>query len=501
MIELRDVTFTYRQADPTPASEAPGVRGIDLTVSDGRCVLVCGASGCGKTTITRLANGLAPAFFAGELSGQVLIDGEDCAGLESWQVAERVGSVFQNPRTQFFNVDSTGEVAFTLESMGWPEEKIRERTDATISELGLSTLADRSIFSLSGGQRQRIAYASAWAAHPRNLVLDEPTGNLDLESIRALRGYLRDAKRKGAAILVTEHRLWWLLNVVDEVVVMAGGGIAQRLTPVEFAALDSCGLAGLGLRTTDIREVRATSPRGTGSSPEPFLQARGLRARYGRQEVLHGVDLEVRSGETVALTGGNGAGKSTLARVLCGLHRASAGTIRMRGGAAFVKDRNRASAIVFQDVGHQLFANSVQAEVTLGLPKARVPSAEHTQEILDCLGLAQLAGRHPATLSGGQKQRLAIAACIASGKSLLILDEPTSGLDLVGMRAVAGLVRELAAAGHALLVITHDAEFVAACCQRVIRLAEGRVATDIPVYEDDLVWNLMTASREPTSRG
>ena len=460
MIELRDVTFTYRQADPTPASEAPGVRGIDLTVSDGRCVLVCGASGCGKTTITRLANGLAPAFFPGELSGQVLIDGEDCAGLESWQVAERVGSVFQNPRTQFFNVDSTGEVAFTLESMGWPEEKIRERTDATISELGLSTLADRSIFSLSGGQRQRIAYASAW-----NLVLDEPTGNLDLESIRALRGYLLDAKRKGAAILVTEHRLWWLLNVVDEVVVMAGGGIAQRLAPVEFAALDSCGLAGLGLRTTDIREVRATSPRGTGNSPEPFLQARGLRARYGRQEVLHGVDLEVRSGETVALTGGNGAGKSTLARVLCGLHRASAGTIRMRGGAAFVKDRNRASAIVFQDVGHQLFANSVQAEGTLGLPKARVPSAEHTQEILDCLGLAQLAGRHPATLSGGQKQRLAIAACIASGKSLLILDEPTSGLDLVGMRAV------------------------------------GRVATDIPVYEDDLVWNLMTASREPTSRG
>ena len=330
MIELRDVTFTYRQADPTPASEAPGVRGIDLTVSDGRCVLVCGASGCGKTTITRLANGLAPAFFPGELSGQVLIDGEDCAGLESWQVAERVGSVFQNPRTQFFNVDSTGEVAFTLESMGWPEEKIRERTDATISELGLSTLADRSIFSLSGGQRQRIAYASAWAAHPRNLVLDEPTGNLDLESIRALRGYLLDAKRKGAAILVTEHRLWWLLNVVDEVVVMAGGGIAQRLAPVEFAALDSCGLAGLGLRTTDIREVRATSPRGTGNSPEPFLQARGLRARYGRQEVLHGVDLEVRSGETVALTGGNGAGKSTLARVLCGLHREQFGCVAVQ---------------------------------------------------------------------------------------------------------------------------------------------------------------------------
>lgn len=207
MIEFDDVSFAYRA--PAEGAGAPeGVRGIDLRVEAGRCVLVCGASGCGKTTVTRLANGLAPSFFPGTLEGRVLVDGRDVADLESWEVAACVGSVFQNPRTQFFNVDSTGEVAFSLESMAWPEERIRERTHDTIRQLGLEELADRSIFSLSGGEKQRIAYASSWAPHPANLVLDEPTSNLDEAAIAALRRYLLDAKAQGAAVLVAEHRLW-----------------------------------------------------------------------------------------------------------------------------------------------------------------------------------------------------------------------------------------------------------------------------------------------------
>ena len=223
MIEFDDVSFAYRA--PAEGAGAPeGVCGIDLRVEAGRCVLVCGASGCGKTTVTRLANGLAPSFFPGTLEGRVLVDGRDVADLESWEVAACVGSVFQNPRTQFFNVDSTGEVAFSLESMAWPEERIRERTHDTIRQLGLEELADRSIFSLSGGEKQRIAYASSWAPHPANLVLDEPTSNLDEAAIAALRRYLLDAKAQGAAVLVAEHRLWWLADVADEVVVLGSIG-------------------------------------------------------------------------------------------------------------------------------------------------------------------------------------------------------------------------------------------------------------------------------------
>ena len=274
MIEFDDVSFAYRA--PAEGAGAPeGVCGIDLRVEAGRCVLVCGASGCGKTTVTRLANGLAPSFFPGTLEGRVLVDGRDVADLESWEVAACVGSVFQNPRTQFFNVDSTGEVAFSLESMAWPEERIRERTHDTIRQLGLEELADRSIFSLSGGEKQRIAYASSWAPHPANLVLDEPTSNLDEAAIAALRRYLLDAKAQGAAVLVAEHRLWWLADVADEVVVMEEGRIARRFDGATFRALPSSEVRDLGLRVRALADERARRAR-------LARQARGAARRRPR---------------------------------------------------------------------------------------------------------------------------------------------------------------------------------------------------------------------------
>ena len=465
MIEFDDVSFAYRA--PAEGAGAPeGVRGIDLRVEAGRCVLVCGASGCGKTTVTRLANGLAPSFFPGTLEGRVLVDGRDVADLESWEVAACVGSVFQNPRTQFFNVDSTGEVAFSLESMAWPEERIRERTHDTIRQLGLEELADRSIFSLSGGEKQRIAYASSWAPHPANLVLDEPTSNLDEAAIAALRRYLLDAKAQGAAVLVTELRLWWLADVADEVVVMEEGRLARRFDGATFRALPSS-------------EVRDLGPRA------PLVRLRGVHASYGKREVLHGVDLDLREGEVAALVGANGAGKSTLCRTIVGLHRESAGTTTIDGEPAGPKQRLRACSMVFQDVNYQLFADSVRTEVSFGLTDAEAPDAARVDEVLDGLGLAAYAERHPATLSGGQKQRLAVAACIATGKRLLVFDEPTSGLDLGSMRTVAALVRRLADEGRAVLVVTHDLEFIGQACDKAVRVEAGRIAAEA-VVEGDL---------------
>ena len=462
MIEFDDVSFAYRA--PAEGAGAPeGVRGIDLRVEAGRCVLVCGASGCGKTTVTRLANGLAPSFFPGTLEGRVLVDGRDVADLESWEVAACVGSVFQNPRTQFFNVDSTGEVAFSLESMAWPEERIRERTHDTIRQLGLEELADRSIFSLSGGEKQRIAYASSWAPHPANLVLDEPTSNLDEAAIAALRRYLLDAKAQGAAVLVAEHRLWWLADVADEVVVMEEGRIARRFDGATFRALPSSEVRDLG----------------------PLVRLRGVHASYGKREVLHGVDLDLREGEVAALVGANGAGKSTLCRTIVGLHRESAGTTTIDGEPAGPKQRLRACSMVFQDVNYQLFADSVRTEVSFGLTDAEAPDAARVDEVLDGLGLAAYAERHPATLSGGQKQRLAVAACIATGKRLLVFDEPTSGLDLGSMRTVAALVRRLADEGRAVLVVTHDLEFIGQACDKAVRVEAGRIAAEA-VVEGDL---------------
>lgn len=486
VIELQDVSFFYGESAAGASADVPvGVRDVSLRVGAGACVLLVGGSGCGKTTVTRLANGLAPSFFPGRMDGRVLIDGQDAAAMESWEVACAVGSVFQNPRTQFFNVDSTGEVAFALESQGLPEEEVRARTQATIAELDIGHLADRSIFSLSGGEKQRIAYASVWAARPGNLVLDEPTSNLDEDAIKDLRRYVISAKRQGVAVLVAEHRLWWLADVADEVVLMREGRVARRMSGDEFRALDAEARAAMGLRVADLRDVRPCGTCGGAAggigggvaSGVPLLQVEHLAASYGkrkaRRQVLADVSFSLRAGEVVALIGHNGAGKTTLSRTLAGLHREDGGRVLLDGAPATPKERLTRCAMVFQDVNYQLFAESVRAEVAFGLEGAARPDDARVDEILDELGLLACAERHPHTLSGGQKQRLAVAACVAGGKDVLVFDEPTSGLDLASCMQVAALLRELAGQRRAVLVVTHDSEFIAAACDRVIQLEDG----------------------------
>ena len=491
MIELCDVTFTYERSAP---GRAAGVSRLDLAVPQGSCVLVCGPSGCGKTTVPRLTDGLAPTFFPGALSGRVTIDGRDCAQMQSWEVALCVGSVFQNPRTQFFNVDSTGEMAFALESRSTPEEEIRKRVAETVSELGIRHLADRSIFSLSGGEKQRVAFASAWAARPTNLVLDEPTSNLDMQAIMDLRSYVATAKAAGASVLVAEHRLWWLAGIADEIVVMGDGRVTKRLSAQEFASLSAREVRELGLRVRSLNDVAASArvtadsqtrsesaPRADGRAgagevfqAETGLDVRDARAGYRKHEVLRGVDLSVRAGEVVALVGRNGAGKSTLSRAICGLAKGS-GAFRLFGKEVNERERLARSSMVFQDVNYQLFAESAASEVVFGLPKDRARSVD-VEGILSSLGLRDVSGRHPATLSGGKNQRLAVAPSVAAGKDVLVFDEPTSGLDLESMRRVASLIRRLADEGRVVLVVTHDLEFIACACDRAVELSEGVVA-------------------------
>ena len=226
MIGFEHVSFSYHSAG---VLGKPVVRDVSLSVAPGELVVLCGRSGCGKSTLLRLANGLAPRFFPGDKDGRVSLDGRDVDDLASWEIAHRVGSLFQNPRTQFFNVDTTGEVAFALESAGWEEQDIRSRVGETFEELGLTALAGRDIFRLSGGERQKVACASIWAMHPSILLLDEPTSNLDLPSIADMASFVRHAKAKGCAILVAEHRLSWLTGIADRYVYLKEGRVSRTM--------------------------------------------------------------------------------------------------------------------------------------------------------------------------------------------------------------------------------------------------------------------------------
>ena len=492
MISFRHVSFSY---GTSPTADDAGVRDVSLSVAPGEVVVLCGRSGCGKSTLLRLANGLAPRFFPGEKTGHVMLDGIDVDDLATWEIAQRTGSLFQNPHTQFFNVETTGEVAFGLESAGWPEGKIRPRVNETFEELDLSTLADRSIFELSGGERQKIAFASIWAQHPANLLLDESTSNLDLTSIDAMTAFVGRAKEKGCAVLIAEHRLSWLSGIADRYVYLEDGRVSRVMGTAEFAALDAQEVDRMGLRARSLGEVAPAAAFPADASPvradESLLATRGLSVSYGAFPILRNAPLKLRAGEVAALVGHNGAGKTTLGRALCGFERRARGEVLLDGAPATRKERVCASSMVFQDVNYQLFAESVAEEVTFGLSR-RTAAGVDVAHILSDLALANLEERHPATLSGGQKQRLAVAACVAADKRVLVFDEPTSGLDLDGMRRIARLLRRLADQSRALLVVTHDLELVACACDRVLCVEGGTICASAAVAEQfDLVKELM----------
>ena len=477
MITIRDVSFTYS------GSETDGIRRINLEISKGECILLCGRSGCGKTTLTRLINGLIPAFYPGTLTGSVRIENQDVAELPLYKIAQRVGSVFQNPRTQFFNVDTDSEIAFGIENEGCPQERLIQRVRQTAEELHIENLRGRNIFELSGGEKQKIAFASVYAMNPDIYVLDEPSSNLDSESIAALQRYIRNIKAQGKTVIVAEHRLYYLTGIADKIVYMEKGEIAGIFTPAEFKSLSSETRHRMGLRAADLSEVRpdcaldaAAVQNGT-AHERLELELKNVSLYRKKKLILQNLSFSARAGEIIAITGANGAGKTTFVRALCGLHKETAGSFLWNGNALKPKERLKRAYMVMQDVNYQLFAESVEAECSFGLKAVK---AESVEAALDALHLLALRSRHPVSLSGGQKQRVAVAAGRVSTKPLLVFDEPTSGLDYDSMAQVSGLIRSLAA-HRIVFIVTHDYEFICKTCTRVLRFAETQILSDCPV--------------------
>lgn len=479
---LRDCTFVYSGGEAA-------LHDVSLHVRAGELVMLVGPSGCGKTTATRLINGLAPGHFTGTLTGGARTGGLEAsrAPLESY--ARVVGSVFQNPKTQYFHARSTDELAFPCENAGMPAPQIRERVRRVAARFGIADLLDRAIVHLSGGQQQRLAVASAAVLEPAVMVLDEPTSNLDAASMGRLHGMIAALKDDGVAIVIAEHRLAWCADLVDRYCVFGGGALLGTYTAREFEALPASQREAWGLRALDVSEDRARiaalarAPHAAHGGGAPVLGTRGLEVGYRRRALLRrGVefslripDVDVHGGQIVGIMGRNGAGKSTFARTLCGLQAPLAGTVELGGEPARASALSRAAALVMQDVHYQLFAESVRAEVMLetvqrGGEQELAAAREQCDALLDELDLLDVADRHPMSLSGGQKQRLAIAVALMGRKRFVVLDEPTSGLDRAHMMQVGALLRELAGRGVAVLVITHDDELAAHWCDRIIAL-------------------------------
>ncbi|NMM94270.1 ABC transporter ATP-binding protein [Bifidobacterium oedipodis] len=467
-IRSQHVEFTYDGA------VEPAVHDTSLAVEPGECVVLCGASGCGKTTYTRIINALVPSFFHGAFSGRQYTCGLDTAGISIDQLTPLVGSVFQNPKTQYFNANTTDELAFPAENMGYTPEEINRRIGEVCERFGIAHLMDRSIFRLSGGQKQRIAMAAAVVLSPKLVVLDEPTSNLDAAAIADMRQMIEELKAQGMTVVIAEHRLAWLNGVADRYVVFDGGRIVQDYAAEEFLSLGAGCIAAMGLRALDLEPYRAKirlldQPV---ESSDAVVRTRGLRIGYrGREAFARPVpDMAFHAGQIVGVMGGNGCGKSTLVRTLTGLIEPLAGAVELHGKPAKPHDLTRAGFMVMQDVNYQLFSDGVRDELLIGLDDTNPQIVDQANKVLASLDLAPFAERHPMSLSGGQKQRVAIASALMSGKEFIVLDEPTSGLDRFHMEQVGRLLRQLADQGKAIAVVTHDEELAAGWCDRIINL-------------------------------
>ncbi|EEI85977.1 ABC transporter, ATP-binding protein [Anaerococcus lactolyticus ATCC 51172] len=454
MIELKDVSYSYSEEEQI-------VKNLNLKIQDGECILLCGRSGCGKTTIGRIINNLIPRFFEnGRMKGEVYIDDKNTNQFEMYELSRLIGTVFQNPKAQFFHTNSDAEIVFGLENSGMESEEIIKSYKKAVDELNIQNLTNKNMFLMSGGEKQIIAFASIYAMNPKVYVLDEPTANIDKTTILKIREIIEKLKEAGHTIIICEHRLYFLKDLVDRVLYVDKGVIKQSFSGNDFFKLDDKKRISMGLRSLEEPTLKTETKQNTSNNS---LKIENLSCNYGEKKVFENLNLGVNEGEILGIIGKNGVGKTTLIRCIAGLHKQSEGQISLNGKVLNNKERQKLSAMVMQDVNYQLFTNNLVEECHLG----NNCSDSQIEEVLKELGLIEFKELHPMVLSGGQKQRLVIGNAVLSDKQIFIFDEPTSGLDYEGMKVVSKELKKLSKNSYYIFIVSHDREFINATCDRV----------------------------------
>lgn len=470
-----DFEFEFQYSEES----TPTLRKVSGNIPAGRCVVLCGGSGCGKSTLLRCINGLIPQFYEGELTGFCRLDGQDTADFSIGEIGELAASVFQDPRSQFFTVNSSNEVAFGLENHGLPQEKIRDRVDEAFRTFHLEHLKNRNVYELSSGERQLISILSAWAMDTDIFLLDEPTANLDFAATQQLKNILLKLKKQGKTLLLSEHRLYYLADIADEYWIMANGEIKHKYTAEKAKSLSPLQLHTLSLRTLDLEQITVSERPPQPENMPQALFVSDLRYEYGRKNraILSDVNFSVCTHEIVGLVGANGCGKTTLGKLIAGLYHSTGGEISLFGKAQKPKQLQKQVLFIMQEAEFQFFTNSVLHELQYG-HKITDEFEKKTETLLKSMDMWECRDRHPFSLSGGQMQRLTLMMAYLSDKPIIILDEPTAGQDADSLKRCAELIREMGKE-KTVLIITHDLELIADACDRCIGLCDGHADTEL----------------------
>jgi len=535
------VTITY------PDAQYPALTSVDLVVAEGELCLVIGPTGSGKSTLLGAVNGLVPHFTGGTLQGSVRLLGRDTRENRPRDLADLVGVVGQNPLAGFVTDTVEEELAYGMEQLALAPGVMRKRVEETLDLLGLADLRHRPLHDLSGGEQQRVAIGSVLTTHPRVLVLDEPTSALDPTAAEeVLAAITRLVHDLGVTVLLAEHRIERVLQYADHLVHVNSGGRVESGLPAELMATSSVAppvvelgrLAGWTPLPLSVRDARrraaplrerlvSSTQSARGGRPikaaVPALRATGIVVRYGDVVAVADVDLTLKAGEVTALMGRNGSGKSSLLWALQGSGPRDRGRVavaeRGDGGSGLAHlggvdpatlgsatldpatldpatldpatldpatldaaRGRRLVGLVPQEPGDLLYLDTVAGECERADRESSASTGTCAQ-LLERIAPGIAIHLHPRDLSEGQRLALVLAVQLSADPTVLLLDEPTRGLDYGAKRRLRDVVHELANRGRAVLLSTHDVEFVADTADRVVVMADGELVADGPTVD------------------
>ena len=451
MLEFKDVSFTYKNSNNKVLDR------VNFKINKGECILLTGVSGSGKSTLIHLMNGLIPTLYEGKLEGEILFKNKDLKDIESYDISKNIGYVSQDPRGHFFTTNTTSELVFSMENYGIPLNEMKKKYSELVNLLELEKLVDKNIIYISSGERQKIAIGCSLSLEPEIIILDEPSSNLDFHMTKKLKQLIEKLKTKGYTIIIAEHRMYYIQDLIDRVFVINNGKVKEK-TISDLKINNEVPLRSLDIFNLELENISS-------KNKELLMEINNITYK----NILTNITTTIYKGDVIGLIGKNGVGKTTLLRLLSNIMKPDKGKVV---GKVI-------PFLVMQDMDYQFFTESVESEMKFGDADNDL---EKINSLLMKLGLTEYKDKIPFELSGGQKQRLLIAISALANVNLLMFDEPTSGLDYVNMTKVSGILKDLSK-NSALIVATHDIEFLYKTCNRVVYL-------DDKVIKEDFYLNL-----------
>ena len=451
MLEFKDVSFTYKNSNNKVLDR------VNFKINKGECILLTGVSGSGKSTLIHLMNGLIPTLYEGKLEGEILFKNKDLKDIESYDISKNIGYVSQDPRGHFFTTNTTSELVFSMENYGIPLNEMKKKYSELVNLLELEKLVDKNIIYISSGERQKIAIGCSLSLEPEIIILDEPSSNLDFHMTKKLKQLIEKLKTKGYTIIIAEHRMYYIQDLIDRVFVINNGKVIEK-TISDLKSNNELPLRSLDIFNLELENISC-------KNKELLMEINNITYK----NILTNITTTVYKGDVIGLIGKNGVGKTTLLRLLSNIMKPNKGKVVGKV----------VPFLVMQDMDYQFFTESVESEMKFG---SADNDLEKINSLLMKLGLTEFKDKIPFELSGGQKQRLLIAISALANVNLLMFDEPTSGLDYVNMTKVSSILKDLSK-NSALIVATHDIEFLYKTCNRVVYL-------DDKVIKEDFYLNL-----------